>query len=53
MTIAWRRAANPSAATLPACRAHFAFVYLNVFWASWLIVEYYKAGGAGWLARAA
>lgn len=24
------------------CRAHFAFVYLNVFWTSWLIVEYYK-----------
>lgn len=24
-------------------RAHFCFVYLNVFWASWLIVEYYKA----------
>lgn len=23
-------------------RAHFAFVYLNVFWASWLIIEYYK-----------
>ena len=39
---------DPSCACLPAClpaclRIHFTFVYLNVFWASWLIIEYYKA----------
>ncbi|KAI3425049.1 hypothetical protein D9Q98_008427 [Chlorella vulgaris] len=26
----------------PLLWVHFVFVYLNVFWASWLIIEYYK-----------
>jgi hypothetical protein len=31
----------------PLLWVHFVVVYLNVFWACWLIVEYYKAGGWG------
>ena len=36
------------------CRVHFIFVYLNVFWSSWLILEYYKVlqHGAAQLAPA-
>lgn len=26
----------------PACRIHFVFCYLNMGWACWLILEYYK-----------